>query len=137
MSRAVADASFCAAWVLPNEASSRAEHFLGSVLSGDINFIIPVLWYYEMGNLLRSAVLRGRMKKADASTALHLLAEVPVADCDSPTQESMADTADLAFKHKLSFYDASYLELASRLQIELHSEDVNMNRVAKKLGLLP
>jgi predicted nucleic acid-binding protein len=41
----------------------------------------------------------------------------------------------LARRHKLSAYDASYLELAIRLGVPLATLDVDLQKAAKKAGV--
>jgi predicted nucleic acid-binding protein len=46
-----------------------------------------------------------------------------------------AEPDHLALQFDLSFYDASYLELADRLKVPLHSADSRLMAAAKQLGL--
>jgi predicted nucleic acid-binding protein len=132
MKRVVADASFCAAWILPDESSAEAFELLEQLERGETELVLPSLWYYEMGNLLKSAVRRKRISKATARAAQALLGKVPVSICDVPTGETMKTSFDLAMAHDLSIYDSSYLELAKRFQLSLKTNDTVLESAAKK-----
>jgi predicted nucleic acid-binding protein len=130
MNRMVADASFCGAWILPDEATEAAVEVLEEIASGQVELVVPSLWIYEMGNLLKAACRRGRLTKAAARSALELLNEVPIGLCDVPAGKTRMAIFKLSFKHDLSFYDASYLELASRLKISLQTNDRRLRDAA-------
>ena len=44
-------------------------------------------------------------------------------------------TFSLAFEHSLTFYDALYLELASRRQLSLATLDGDLSRAARSAGV--
>ena len=53
-----------------------------------------------------------------------------------PTAALQSEIAQLAFVHKLSFYDASYLELALRRKASLATLDKKLKTAAKKAGAI-
>jgi predicted nucleic acid-binding protein len=128
--RLVADASFCGAWILPDEVSDAAVAMLEEIEAGQLELLVPCLWLYEMGNLLKSACRRGRLTKAAARSAQGLLGQVPLGMCDVPSAESGKSILELAFKHDLSVYDSSYLELARRLKVPLRTHDAKLRKAA-------
>ncbi len=136
MSRVVADASLCGAWILPDEASPRAEKLLAGIAQGSLELVVPALWHYEMINLLRSALRRKRIGPDDAQAALEALALVPLGHEDVPEATSRGRIMYLAVQFDLSSYDAAYLELADRFKIPLHSADGKLVSAATRLGLL-
>lgn len=130
MNRVVADASHCGAWILPDEATEAAAGLLEEIASGQVELVVPALWMYEMGNLIRSACRRGRLTKLAASAAQELLNEVPLALCDAPGAVARSVILKLSLKHNLSYHDAAYLELAARLKIPLHTQDARLRAAA-------
>jgi predicted nucleic acid-binding protein len=70
-----------------------------------------------------------------ATEAIELLDEIPVRDFDLPDRRARRLALDLAVRHNLSAYDASYLELALRLGASLHSNDRPLKAAAKAEGL--
>lgn len=137
MKQAVADASFCGAWILADESSGKAEYLLSLIVQGKVELVVPSLWHYEMNNLLRSAHKRRRLSEADAREALETLNQVPLTIEDLPEGPAKKRILHLALQFDLSSYDAAYLELADRHKIPLHTADTKLNAAARQLGLAP
>ena len=137
MKQAVADASLCAAWILSDELSEKAEQLLAQIIKGSVGLVVPALWHYEMSNLLRSAQRRKRLSEEDAREALESLNQVPLQIEDLPEGPARKRILHLALQFDLSSYDASYLELADRHKIPLHTADAQLQAAARQLGLLP
>lgn len=137
MKQAVADASFCGAWILTDESSESADQLLTEIVKGSVELVVPALWHYEMNNLLRSAHRRKRLNEEDARESLELLNQVPLTIEDLPEAPARKRILHLALQFNLSSYDASYLELADRHKIPLHTADAKLMVAAKQLGLLP
>lgn len=135
MKQAVADASFCGAWILEDESSEKAEHLLSLIVRGKVELVVPALWHYEMNNLLRSAHKRRRLSEEDAREAIETLNQVPLTIEDLPEGPARKRILHLAFQFDISSYDAAYLELADRHKIPLHTADTKLNSAAKQLGL--
>lgn len=135
MKQAVADASFCGAWILPDEWSAEADRLLTRTVKGAVQLVVPALWHYEMGNLLRSALRRKRLTAEDMWLGLETVNRVPLAMEDLPGAPARRRILHLALQFDLSFYDASYLELADRLKVPLHTSDACLNAATKQLGL--
>jgi predicted nucleic acid-binding protein len=133
--QAVADASFCGAWILEDESSEKAEHLLSLIVRGKVELVVPALWHYEMNNLLRSAHKRRRLSEEDAREAIETLNQVPLTIEDLPEGPARKRILHLAFQFDISSYDAAYLELADRHKIPLHTADTKLNSAAKQLGL--
>lgn len=132
---AVVDASVSASWILPDEHSEEAEVLLKSIHQGSIVLALPVLWYYEMINVIKTAQRRGRLKRASLKDARAFVDRLPVHDLDSPDAFARQRTLELAMHYGLSGYDAAYLELAQRFVVPLYTADARLQRAAKALGL--
>ncbi|MGB0744390.1 MAG: type II toxin-antitoxin system VapC family toxin [Opitutales bacterium] len=135
MNRLVADASFCGAWILEDEASAFAESILQSLEDSVAELVVPSLWQYEMLNLLKMAVRRRRLTQTVANDALKTLQRVPISELDVPDSHAMENILKLAFEHDLTAYDATYLELAVRLKLPLYSLDTALKSAAESCGL--
>jgi predicted nucleic acid-binding protein len=123
LSSITVDTSATAAWFLPDEASPAADLLFLEAVSGTRNFQAPALWAWETGNLLQMARRRGRLNTKQLSRALQLLDEAKVRLEPAPTTSRMAAILQLAAKHTLTFYDASYLEQCQRTGSALASKD--------------
>ena len=107
----VVDGSVSAAWLLPDENTESCERLLGSVLSGKLQIVVPELWPYKMLNVLRTAVVQGRMDEQVAMRALSLLCSIPLETISVEAQGQSAILSD-ALRLGLSAYGAAYFNLA-------------------------
>lgn len=115
--RVVVDASYALSWILPGENNPKTK--VG-------HKIAPTLLPYEVVNALRSAVLRGRL---DRSLAQKLMLEFLSWDIDYLSVDNR-EVLDIAIKHRLSGYDASYLYLARKMKFELLTWDKRLAELA-------
>jgi len=130
--RVVVDASFAGAWLLPDEASARADRLLRRALSSKVELCVPQLWIYEIGNLLISAERRNRITADQVHEAQALIEAVPRTTFDHQTLLARERISSLAMRHRLSTYDAAYLELADRLQCELATLDKRLAKASSR-----
>lgn len=129
----VLDASAAACWIFENEATPSTEALLTRVRTS--GGVVPVLWNWEMANLLIVGVRRNRLTAADATASLSDLALLPILRDDEASARASRETFALAQAHKLSAYDAAYLELAQRTGLELASKDAELCAAAAALGV--
>lgn len=134
-SSVVADASICGAWILPDEASDRAEALLERLVAGQSQLVVPALWWYELTNLVQMAQRRGRLTVRDGQAALRALEALPSPACDMPDGPARQRIGTLARQHALTAYDAAYLEIAQRLGLPLLTADRSLEKAAQQLGL--
>jgi predicted nucleic acid-binding protein len=132
VTEAVMDASACAAWFVPDEASPRSRRALQEVTEGRLRLVEPTLWEYELLNLVRVAVLRKRLTEQEAKSALRLFLEVP-SRVVSPDAGLRLHALDLACRHALSAYDAVYLALAELQGVPLGTADKALRALRPKL----
>ena len=129
------DASAAAAWLLPDETSEQADELFAQAVSRSVSLQAPGLWAWEVGNLLRMAQRRGRMASGAMRQALQVLHRAGVQLEAPPDEMRMQATLDLSGETGLTFYDASYLELALRTGAQLATKDAALRRAAIKAGL--
>lgn len=94
---------------------------------------MPSLWLWEVGNVLVQAQRKGRITPAAIRTFLGILETLPIRIDQVTTATAWHDT--LARSHRLTTYDAAYLELALRLGLPLASRDQALNAAASKEGM--
>lgn len=121
----VMDASAAAPWILPDETTEFSERLLEEVLDGRRSLVVPALWLYEMLNVLRSGVLRGRITEQQARKGLARISSIPV-ELVSAEAQGEEGILDAALSMKLSAYDATYLHLARSHGIDLVSADPDL-----------
>jgi predicted nucleic acid-binding protein len=120
------DASITAAWLLPDERSSLAERCLDA-LESDFA-LVPGIWWFETRNLLLMAERRRRLSAQETHAALAVIAKYPIHQDAAPEEAAILR---LARKHALTFYDATYLELALRRGVPLATLDGRLGAAAR------
>jgi predicted nucleic acid-binding protein len=97
--------------------------------------IVPTIWRLEVANTLALAVRKNRIEKAFRTAAL---ADLDAADIttDTDTEKHVwAETLILSDKHRLTIYDATYLELANRRSLPLATLDRDLAKAARAIGI--
>ena len=126
----VLDASCCAAWILPDEQSGPAER--AARVYADEGATVPFLWQLEIRNVLLVAHRRGRL---DSVLLEQAFAKVEALGIVVDNDVVLRHVTNLAVKHGLSVYDASYLELAVRRDCPLATLDRRLLAAAVAEGV--
>lgn len=124
------DASVAACWALADESHQIAD--LALERAGREETLAPALFWFEVRNIL---VVSERRKRITEVRTMTFLRELPhlVPEVDRSPNEG--EVMRLARKHKLTVYDAAYLELASRIGGSLASLDGDLVKAARKEGV--
>jgi predicted nucleic acid-binding protein len=124
----VIDASALAGLVLPDEDGLAIAQMLASAVP-----VAPQLIWAEIRNLLLMAERRGRIGAGVVEQALAAIGDLGlVLDVGAGSDRVM----DLARRHRLTVYDALYLELALREALPLASADRALIRAAAAEGVV-
>ncbi|MCF3948931.1 type II toxin-antitoxin system VapC family toxin [Acidiphilium sp. AL] len=126
----ILDASIAACWAFDDEDHPVAAHALERIRVDAA--LAPSLWWFEIRNTLIVSERRGRLVEADTATFLRELSRFGVM-IDRTPQEATILT--LARQHRLTVYDASYLELAQREAVPLATLDSNLRKAAAALDI--
>lgn len=130
----VLDSSITLAWVYADEVTEPARTVL-SVVSQQGAWV-PGLWRLEVANVLEMGVRRGRHDAAFRDSTLADLAMLPIRVDPETDRHAWAATIRLAERHRLTVYDAAYLELALRRELSLATLDAQLRSAALSEGLL-
>ena len=126
----VLDASVTACWCFPDEQSGVADAAMDRLL--DDEAIVPALWTIEVRNILIVNERRNRIEPDDAVAFLRDLARLPIrVRRDADDRALMA----LARKHRLTAYDAAYLDLAVRTGVAVATLDRLLADAVRAEGL--
>jgi predicted nucleic acid-binding protein len=126
----VLDASIAVCWVFEDEDHSLATLALERIRGDEAR--VPSLWWFEVRNTLIINESRGRLTETDTAAFLRGLSRLRVRIDHSPEEGTVLT---LARKHRLTVYDASYLELAQRETLPLATLDADLLRAALAEGL--
>jgi predicted nucleic acid-binding protein len=129
----VVDGSLALAWCFPDEKAPYPQAVLDSLVSTPA--IVPPLWHLEVANALLMGERRKRSTTADTTRWLSFLGTLPILVDDETITRAWNDSLGLARTHKLSVYDASYLELALRRALPLASLDAPLKSAAIAVGV--
>ena len=97
--------------------------------------IVPVTWGLEVANVIARAEAKALVTEARSGEFLELLEGVSIEVDAAAFTHARSGTLQLARRHKLSAYDASYLELALRRGLPLATLDEDLQKAAKKAGV--
>lgn len=129
----VLDASIALSWCFLDENTPFAQKLLIQ-LENEVA-IVPTIWSLEVGNILVMAERRKRISYAEMVQFLELLKDLRIeVDIDTPSK-AFHEILSLAHSEKLTTYDAAYVELAMRSGFSLVSKDLELCKVAKRLGV--
>jgi predicted nucleic acid-binding protein len=120
--RFAVDNSIVMAWCFSDEESSYADSVL-KILKTAIAFV-PSIWPLEAGNSLLAAERKKRLSQSQISNFFSILDILPISVEQETPGRMRNEIFSLARKHLLSTYDASYLDLAIRLNIPLAIQDI-------------
>ena len=133
MMRFVLDCAVAMSWVFPDEASEITDQLRESMAEGCA--FVPALWPVEVGNVLLAATRRGRIGVDEWHRIRASLEALPIEIEPVSTSRAWGSTLVLAHEHRLSSYDAAYLELAVRLQLPLATLDRALAAAGRAEGL--
>lgn len=129
--RYVLDASVAACWCFEDEHDPRADAAAAILLKGG-TAAVPLIFWFEIRNVVLMGMRRGRTTEALMAASVDRLTHSPIEMDRLPKED---DIFTLAQRHRLSFYDAAYLNLAQREKIALATLDQALARAATAEGV--
>ena len=128
--RFVVDNSVVMSWCFEDEGNSYAEAVLESLEAEEA--FVPAIWPLEVGTVLLVAEREKRLSRASVVRFLELLGSLPIVVEQETPERMLKEIVSLAREHRLSTYDASYLDLAMKLDLPLSTQDTSLVKAAKK-----
>jgi predicted nucleic acid-binding protein len=133
----VIDASVAISWLFADEQTPLSMNLLQRV-SGT-GAVVPSLWRLEIASALQTSIKRKRIDATYRDSAIQKLLSLPI-EIDPDTNDyAWTSTLRLADIHRITVYDASYLELSLRRGLPLATRDDQLAAAAGSAGaiLLP
>jgi predicted nucleic acid-binding protein len=124
----VLDSSITLAWVYSAETTDEVSDVFARVVESGA--WVPALWRLEVANVLEMGVRKGRSDSRFRDATLADLAELPITVDPETDRQAWGATAKLAARHRLTLYDAAYLELARRRCLPLATLDRELRTAA-------
>lgn len=128
------DCSVTAAWFFEDEFNPYVRSVRNLMLSGDTVAMVPAIWSAEVANVLFQAERRKRIASEKVNEGLQILSQLPI-ETDHLPMAHMGHVLRLCRKYALTSYDALYLELALRRNIDLATQDRKLKASAKAEGV--
>ena len=126
------DASVAAKWVLSGEPFERNAIMLkDDHLSGIAEICAPSLVVFEVANALWKAIKLNRILEEDAHEALKALGDLRITLHELNWTE-VSRGLNIASKLDLTVYDASYLFLSDKMNVQIITADDKLFEKAKK-----
>jgi predicted nucleic acid-binding protein len=124
VTRWVVDASVALKWCLPVRDEMfvpQAEELLEAYRHGDVQFLVPDLFWLELANALWKRVWKGNIDTPWAERAYAKVEElgIPTIDC----LELVPKALQLAIKQGRTVYDSLYVALAMQSRADLITAD--------------
>jgi len=129
----VVDNSIVMSWCFKDESNPSADSVLDRL--AESSALVPSHWPLEVVNVLLVAERSKRLSQTDGERFLSLLTQLPIiieGECPATT---MKDLFSLGRAHKLSSYDACYLELAIRKGLPLATLDRGLRKAARSANV--
>ena len=131
----VADASAALPWCFADEATSWTEALLDRMEQGE-EVWVPAHWPTEVMNGLVMATRQGRIDRARVARFVAALASLAIRIDPAYTPAAWNAVIAAATKHRLTVYDAAYLELAQRTGLPLATLDGDLQKAARAEGVV-
>jgi len=129
----VLDGSIALAWYFKDEADPYADAVAASFATARAT--VPLIWRLEVANALLTGERRQRSTEAQACKWLAYLRSLPISVDDETHDRAWSELLGLARAHRLSAYDAAYLELALRRRIPIATLDNQLKAAAATAGV--
>jgi predicted nucleic acid-binding protein len=130
----VLDNSVAMRWCFESATHPYADSVLQRLANGD-DALVPLLWFYEASAVLAREQSRGTLAAPKADEFIVELQLLNIsADMEGATH-IFSDVHGLALAHRLTSYDAAYLELALRRSLPLATLDDDLVRASKAAGV--
>jgi predicted nucleic acid-binding protein len=129
----VLDNSVALSWCFEDEQTAASLVVLDRVVVEGA--LVPWLWPLEALNGLLTAERRNRLNREQRHHLVTFLRDLPITLDPDGTDHIWTDTAQLAERFRLTFYDATYLGLAQRRSLPLATRDVDLQAAAQMLGI--
>ena len=129
----VLDSSVALSWCFKDEQT--LETLLALEMARTRAIFVPSFWHVEIANVLGIAARKGRVTEADLTIAIRTLDALEIRTDTARPLIGPSILIPLMQTYELTAYDATYLELAMRLNLPLATLDRKLISAAKQAGL--
>ena len=123
-------------WCFDGGSHAYADQILSQLESGTSTAFVPPLWRYEVSAVLARAELKGFLTGRKAAEFIEDLSALVIRVDSDSASHVLTDAHRLAVQHRLTSYDAAYLELALRKNLPLATLDEELLAACKAAGAI-
>jgi predicted nucleic acid-binding protein len=134
LTRFVLDCSVAVAWCFEDECPPYADAVLERLSENAA--MVPQVFLLEVANAFLIGERRRRHDQEGTRKALALIRSLPIMIEQDVGLDRLEEVLSLARDHRLTAYDAAYLELALRHSVPLATLDQNLAKAAEQLNML-
>ena len=129
----VVDCSMAMAWLFQDEATQKTTALLKRLATEAA--LVPAWWFVEIANVLTMAERKGRITPTQSDAFIVDLSKLGIEQDDEAPDRAFTHLLPLCRTHRLTSYDAIYLDLAIRRGLPLATLDDDLRKAGKKLGV--
>jgi predicted nucleic acid-binding protein len=129
----VVDCSIAMAWLFHDEATPKTSALLNRLATETA--LVPAWWFVEITNVLAMAERKGRITARQSDAFIADLSKLGIERDNQAPDRAFTHLLALCRTHRLTSYDAIYLDLASRRSLPLATLDEDLRKAAKKLDV--
>ena len=129
----VVDCSIAMAWLFHDEATPKTTALLNRLETETA--LVPTWWFIEITNVLAMAERKGRIMARQSDAFIADLSKLGIERDSEAPDRAFTHLLALCRTHRLTSYDAIYLDLAVRRSLPLATLDEDLRKAAKKLGV--
>src|ERR1700751_3316420 len=129
----VADCSIAMAWLFHDEATPKTAALLNRLAPE--TGLLPAWWFIEITNLLAMAERKGGIPPTQSDAFIADLSKLGIERDNEAPDRAFTHLLVLCRRHRLTSYEAIYLQLAIRRSLPLATLDDDLRKTARKLGV--
>jgi len=129
----VVDCSIAMAWLFNDEATPKTAALLNRLATETA--LVPAWWFIEITNVMAMAERKGRIKPTESDAFIADLSKLGIERDDEAPDRAFTHLLALCRSHRLTSYDAIYLDLAVRRNLPLATLDDALRKAAHKVGV--
>jgi predicted nucleic acid-binding protein len=129
----VLDCSIAMTWLFRDEATAKTVELLNRL--GSESAMVPGWWFIEVTNVIALAERKGRITSAQSTAFISDLGTLDIQRDDEGPGRAFGQLLPLCRTHRLTSYDALYLDLAVTHRLPLATLDEPLRQAGKKVGV--
>ncbi len=129
----VLDCSIAMAWLFHDGATPKTTALLNRLATETA--LVPAWWFVEVTNVLATAERKARITPLQSDAFIADLSKLGIERDHEAPDRAFTHLLSLCRSHRLTSYDAIYLDLAIRRSLPLATLDDDLRRTARKVGV--